>query len=91
MEKYYCIVTFHTTNHALTFEKVFREKGIDVKLMPVPRQVSSSCGTAAQFPCELKDKIITMCLEQHIEIDEIHKIEEKHSNGILARLFRQTS
>lgn len=91
MRNYYCIVTFHTTNHALTFEKMLKKKGIDVKLMPVPRQVSSSCGTAAQFPCELRDKISTICLEQHIEIDEIHKIEEKHSNGILSKLFGQIS
>ncbi|WIV13259.1 DUF3343 domain-containing protein [Proteiniborus sp. MB09-C3] len=91
MRNYYCIVTFHTTNHALTFEKMLKRKGIDVKLMPVPRQVSSSCGTAAQFPCELRDKISTICLEQHIEIDEIHKIEEKHNNGILSKLFGQTS
>ncbi|SCG84054.1 hypothetical protein DW1_2490 [Proteiniborus sp. DW1] len=91
MENYYCIVTFHTTNHALTFEKVMKENKVDVKLMPVPRQVSSSCGTAAQFPCELKDEILKTCLEQHIEIDEVHKIEVKHSSGILSKLFKQSS
>lgn len=91
MENYYCIVTFHTTNHALTFEKVMRKNNVDVKLMPVPRRVSSSCGTAAQFPCELRDEIVKTCLEQHIETDEIHKIEVKHSGGILSKLFKKIS
>ncbi len=91
MENYYCIVTFHTTNHALTFEKVMKGNKVNVKLMPVPRQVSSSCGTAAQFPCELRDEIIRTCLEQHIEIDEIHRIEVKHSRGLLSKLFKHTS
>lgn len=91
MKNYYCIATFHTTNQAITFEKVMKDNKVEVKLMPVPRQVSSSCGIAAQIPCELKDQIIKVCLEQNIEIDEIHKIEVKHSNGILSRLFKQSS
>lgn len=88
MKNYYCIVTFHTTNQALTFEKVMKNNGVDVKLMPVPRQVSSSCGIAAQFPCELRNQIVKTCLEQNIEIDEIHNIEVKHSSGILSKLFK---
>ncbi|SDY95225.1 Protein of unknown function [Proteiniborus ethanoligenes] len=88
MENYYCIVTFHTTNHALNFEKAMKEKDIDVKLMPVPRQVSSSCGTAAQFPCSMKREIVNICGEKHIEIDEIHKIYQKESNSLLSKLFK---
>lgn len=91
VKSYYCIVTFHTTNHALTFEKILKEKGIEVKLMPVPRQVSSSCGTAAQFPCDIKEYILKICKDEQIEINEIHKIEEKRSNSILSKLFKQTS
>ena len=33
-----------------------KELGYDVKLMPVPRQVSSSCGTAAKISCDKKKK-----------------------------------
>lgn len=88
MENYYCIVTFHTTNHALTFEKAMKENEIDVKLMPVPRQVSSSCGTAAQFPCNMKREIVKICEEQHIEIDEVLKIFQKESSSLLSKLFK---
>ncbi|NMA85292.1 MAG: DUF3343 domain-containing protein, partial [Epulopiscium sp.] len=44
MEDTYCVVTFHVTQHALIFEKAMKEADYPVKLMPVPRQVSSSCG-----------------------------------------------
>lgn len=74
MELYYCVVTFHSTYHAIRFEKVFSSLGYDVKLMPVPRQVSSSCGTAATFPCGLWDKIEKLSEGNNIELDQLHKV-----------------
>lgn len=73
-------MTFHSTYHALNFEKVLIEKGYKIRLMPIPRQVSSSCGTAAEFPCQEKEKILEICKENHIEIDNAHLInhEKKH-------------
>jgi hypothetical protein len=73
MDEYYCVVTFHSTYHAIRFEKVFSQQGFDVKLMPVPRQISSSCGTAATFPCELWDRIEDLSQEYDIEIDDLHR------------------
>ncbi|SET73786.1 Protein of unknown function [Natronincola peptidivorans] len=81
MKDFYCVLTFHTTHHALNTEKVLKEKNIPVKLMPVPRQVSSSCGIAAEFPCESREKILKLCKEYHIEFDDVHQIQnDKKSN-----------
>ncbi len=77
MEDFYCVVTFHVTQHALIFENLMNEKGIPVKLMPVPRQVSSSCGTAAKIPCELEKEIKKWCDDEDVPIDEFHKVEGK--------------
>jgi hypothetical protein len=77
MNDVYCVVTFHITQHALIFEKAMKEMECAVKLMPVPRQVSSSCGTAARIPCERKDKIIELCKEKEIPIEGFYKIEPK--------------
>ncbi|MGF7058273.1 DUF3343 domain-containing protein [Brassicibacter mesophilus] len=88
MNQYYCIVTFHTTNHALNFEKELKQQNINVKLMPVPRQVSSSCGTAAEFPCEMQDDILDICNKFHIEIDEVHKIENKKNNTWFSKFLK---
>lgn len=75
MEDFYCVVTFHITQHALIFENFMKKKGVDVKLMPVPRQVSSSCGTAARIPCELERQIIKWCEDDNLLMDSFHKIE----------------
>lgn len=46
------IFTFDTISEALRFEKVLKENEINVRLMPVPRKLSSSCGTCAKVEYE---------------------------------------
>ncbi len=77
MEDTYCVVTFHVTQHALIFEKAMKEADYPVKLMPVPRQVSSSCGTAARIPCEREDEILKLCTDKNIAMEGFYKIEHK--------------
>ncbi len=73
MEKY-CVITFFVVQHALAFEKKMLNEDIDVKLMPVPRKISSSCGTAARVPCEKKDELLEFCENNHIEIEGFYEI-----------------
>ena len=75
MNETYCVVTFEVTQHALIFEKILKENGLGIKLMPVPRQLSSSCGTAAYVTCEEKDNILSLCNQANIKIDHFHELE----------------
>jgi len=43
------IATFHSHFGALSYYKVLLKQGIAVKLMPVPRQMSASCGTSVYY------------------------------------------
>ena len=43
------IATFFSHYDALTFYNLLKERGIVAKLAPVPRKVSSSCGTCVSF------------------------------------------
>lgn len=56
--------------------------------MPVPRQVSSSCGTAGEFPCDKRDEVLKICTELHIEIDEVHKIEHERKSNWFTRFTK---
>ena len=47
MNKY--IATFHSHFGALLYCKALKKQGIPTKLMPVPRRVSSSCGTCVCY------------------------------------------
>ena len=47
MNKY--VATFVSHYEALTFFNFLKDKNITAKLMPVPRNVSASCGTCVSF------------------------------------------
>ena len=38
------VILFHASAHALRAEKVLQRAGIECKLIPVPRHLSSDCG-----------------------------------------------
>ena len=68
-----CIATFDVTTMALMFEKKCRVAGFTVKIIPVPRKISASCGLACSYPCEAEAAIRDLCIQNHIEIAEFHR------------------
>lgn len=44
-----CIATFYSHFGAIRFKRFCDKQGIHAKVMPVPRDLSSSCGTCVQF------------------------------------------
>ncbi len=68
----YGVVLFHTTNAALQAEKVLRQGGVAVKLIPVPRKLSTDCGVALRFPWEEVEKVRERVEGAGVEILGIH-------------------
>ena len=63
------IATFYSHFGAIRFKRLCRDAGIPAELMPVPRNLSSSCGTcvryggetpcpAAQYPEEVEQVVV---------------------------------
>lgn len=69
-----CLATFDTTHMALFFEKTCRNSGLKVRIVPVPRQLSSSCGLACSFPCEDEERVKALALEKEIEVSDYYKL-----------------
>lgn len=69
-----CIATFDTTHMALYFEKTCRASGLDVKIIPVPRQISASCGLACKYPCDVFERVEALVTEKAIEVAEYHQL-----------------
>jgi len=75
MNKY--IATFFSHYDAMMFFNHVKETGAAAKLMPVPRRVSSSCGTCVYFDSEMElmsnGRIITKFLTlSQSEIEAIY-------------------
>jgi len=71
-EKIFCVITFPSTHLALKWEGLAKKERINVKIIPVPRQISSSCGLAGRFSCEEKKEVLDLCEKEKIEIENIY-------------------
>ncbi|RHR08951.1 DUF3343 domain-containing protein [Pseudoflavonifractor sp. AF19-9AC] len=47
------IATFYSHFGAIRFRKLCQEKGIPAEIMPVPRDLSSSCGSCVRYESTL--------------------------------------
>ena len=67
------VVTFHTTADAMAMEKVCKERGTPVRIIPVPREISAGCGLAWCAPLEDREKIAAVMKETGIEEEAMHE------------------
>ena len=63
------IATFFSHFGAIRFNKDLKAAGLSGKLMPVPRRVSSSCGTCVKFEAESDTAVHSDDLEQLFRLD----------------------
>ncbi len=68
------VVLFHSITGALQAEKRLKGKGIAMKLIPVPRQLSSDCGVCLRFRSEDEFEVKRALEEDHIDIQGIYPI-----------------
>ena len=51
------VVAFHTTADAMAAERLCHQQGLEGRLIPVPRCVTSDCGIAWSAPPELRQTL----------------------------------
>jgi len=74
MEDNYSVVIFYSTSAAIRAESLAKRNKLMVKLIPVPRNLSSDCGICLQFNNEDKQRIKEILVERKIEYDDIYEI-----------------
>lgn len=72
MNTKYKLITFKSVTFAIQFEKEMKKNEIPVKLIPVPRSISSSCGMCGRFEDNFTDKITQICSENNLLYDNIY-------------------
>jgi hypothetical protein len=73
-EDKYAVVLVYSTSYALRAEKVLGNAGIDCKLIPVPRQLSSDCGVCVRVNRADRETTRHLLEEAGVEIEGIHGI-----------------
>jgi hypothetical protein len=74
MDSEYSVVLFYSTSGAIRAEKLAKEAGLTVKLIPVPRHLSSDCGVCLR--CESVDvQAVRSLLERaNVEFQDIARV-----------------
>ncbi len=88
MDEYY-VATFYSTNYALKCEKTLKQDNIKVKLIPVPRQVSSNCGLAARMDEEALRAFSNLCREGTIEVEGLYSVVKEGKNLIFTPINKE--
>lgn len=53
----YGVITFNSTHHAISGEKVFKDNDIPFKTIPTPRDITLSCGLSILFSIEYLENV----------------------------------
>jgi len=68
----YGVVLFDSSSFALRAEAVLQRAGLQVKLVPTPRQLSSDCGLALRFDWEQKQNVEIWLGKCRVDVAGIH-------------------
>ncbi len=63
-------ITFPTTSDALGSEKFLKDSGFDIKLVPVPRELSAGCGFSVEASPDLLEKLKSALEDSDFETED---------------------
>jgi len=70
----YGVVLFHSTQVAIKAEKILKESEIKIKLIPVPRHLSSDCGICLRFEFDSFSAVKFTLKSNNVQIAGIHRL-----------------
>lgn len=83
------LITFYSTYHAIKFESIHKGSGINITLMPVLREISSSCGIAAKIINIDEDQlesILKKSAKYGTEIEGVYTVKQENRKNIVDEL-----
>ncbi len=68
------VLLFPSIHFALRAEKLAKEERFSVKLIPVPRHLSSDCGVCLRIAWSERDRILDVLKEAEVVVEGIHPL-----------------
>lgn len=78
-EEIYGLITFKSTHHTIQAEGFLKDKGIDFKTIPTPREITKSCGLAILFDLDDMHLVEDVINEDIIKLDSVYKYTKSKS------------
>lgn len=68
------VITFASVHFVMKAERVLKENGIEVRLIPTPRKISSDCGMTIEVKKEDLDTIKELLKNREYRLEGIHEL-----------------
>jgi len=81
MNDYY-IAVFDSTHYALKFEKVIKNGGFRINIMPVPREITASCGISAKLEVDEIEKIMALSVKENLKVSGYYHVESQNGKKV---------
>ena len=72
-EQTYYVALFPSVSHVMKAERMLLGEGLAIKIIPVPKSISSDCGVCIRFEEKLVDKISAI-LKNNFQTVEIRQL-----------------
>ena len=79
-----CFVTFASVHHALEAERRLLGVGVPIRLVQIPREISSDCGTALEFPCDRQTEVLAALRELALRFETLQVLQDGRPTVIAA-------
>jgi hypothetical protein len=63
-----CLFIFSSVHHVMKAEKLLKNRGFKIDLIPMPREISSDCGVAIELPLEVQEEAWIFLKESRLPI-----------------------
>lgn len=77
----YGVALFRSISLALRAERVCQKAGLQVKLIPTPRELSSDCGTALRFSWDERATVEKTLSDAHVEVEGTYPLPSRQDAG----------
>ena len=67
-----CVLIFSSIHQVIKAEKLLKRKGIEIDLIPVPREISSDCGVAIELSPDAEKEAFLLLGENKVSILECY-------------------
>ncbi len=67
------VAIFHSVHRVMKAEKLLKLAGLDILLIPVPRQLSSDCGLAIRYAPAIQGEVEGLLQREALQPAEIYR------------------
>lgn len=81
------IITFESTHHAINGEKIFKDKELEFKTIPTPREITLSCGLSIKFLIDDWKKVEELIENENLAIKGVYRYTKKEGAMLVERIM----